>query len=200
MGIGQLGFKNLVFKRKFRFTFELQDICGKGTVPAHYVKVASRPNLEVEETEINYLNAKTWIPGKASWQTMEVTYLDVATADQAPLFNWLASVYNFTDPVNLEQGSQRGDYTATAILKMFDGCGALIETWTMQNVWPTGINFGEVDYSSSDICEISLTLRYSDVKYEPYCPAFEIKPCCTSCDPKPKQPAKAAAPVGGGDT
>ena len=74
MGIGRLGFQNTVFKRKFRFTFELEDICGGKKVPKHYVKVASRPNLSIEETEINFLNAKTWIPGKASWETMTVTY------------------------------------------------------------------------------------------------------------------------------
>lgn len=182
MGIGQLGFKNLIFKRKFRYTLEFQDICGTQSVPRHYVKTASRPNLAIEETEINFLNAKTWIPGKGSWETMTVTYIDVATADVAPLFNWLASVYNFTDPINLEQGSQRQDYTATAILKLWDGCGQLLERWTMTDVWPTAINFGELDYASSDECTIELTLRYSNVKYEPICPGFEIHPCCTPCD------------------
>lgn len=181
MGIGQLGFSNLIFKRKFRFTFELQDICGGQKVPSYYVKTASRPNLTIEETELNYLNAKTWIPGKGAWETMDVTYYDVATADAGPLFSWLASVYNFTNPITLEQGSRRSDYTATAILKMWDGCGQLIETWTMKDVWPTSIKFGDVDYSSSDICEIALTLRYSQVTYKPECPTFPITNCCTPC-------------------
>lgn len=194
MGIGQLGFKNLIFKRKFRFTFELFDICGNQSVPKHYVKVASRPNLSVEEVEVNFLNAKTWIPGKASWETMTVTYIDVATADAAPLFNWLASVYNFTDPINLEMGSQRADYTATAVLKMWDGCGQLLEKWEMKDVWPTAINFGDVDYASSDECTIELTMRYSEVKYTPECPKFAITPCCTPCDPPPPQTQQNGAP------
>lgn len=181
MGIGELGFSNLIFKRKFRYTFQLQDICGGLSVPEYYVKTAARPNLEVEETEINFLNAKTWIPGKASWQTMNVTYLDVATSDAAPLYSWLASIYNFTNPVTLEQGSMRKDYTATGILKIFDGCGQLLETWTMKNMFPTSIDFGDMDYSSSEICEIVLTMRYSDVTYVSSCPQFAINPCCTPC-------------------
>jgi hypothetical protein len=187
MGIGHLGFKNLIFKRKFRFTFELQDICGNQFVPKHYVKVASRPNLSIEETEINFLNAKTWIPGKASWETITVTYIDVASLDVAPLFNWLASVYNFTDPINLEMGSQRQDYTATAILKMWDGCGQLIERWEMTDVWPSSINFGDLDYAASDEATIELTLRYSNVKYFPECPGFTINPCCTPCKKDEKE-------------
>lgn len=188
MGIGNLGFSNLVFKRKFRFTFELQDICGQGTVPRHYVKVAARPQIDIEETEINFLNAVTWIPGKAKWQTMTVTYIDVATADAAPLWNWLASVYNFNDPINLQMGSQRRDYTATGVLKLYDGCGAELERWTMKDVWPTSINFGELDYASSDEVTIELTMRYSQVKYEPICPAFAINPCCSPCGGNPNAP------------
>lgn len=181
MGIGNLGFSNLVFKRKFRFTFELQNICGSQSVPRHYVKLAKRPNLQVEEKEINFLNAVTWIPGKAKWQEMTVTYIDVASADQAPLYNWLASVYNFTDPVNLQMGSQRRDYTATGVLTLLDGCGAQIEQWIMGDMWPKGIDFGELDYASSDEVTIELTLRFSQVQYKPLCPPFTITSCCTPC-------------------
>lgn len=182
MGIGHLGFSNLIFKRKFRFTFELFDICGGQSVPKHFVKVASRPNLSVEEVEVNFLNAKTWLPGKAAWETMTVTYIDVATTEMAPLFNWLASVYNFTDPVNLQMGSKRSDYTGTGVLKLWDGCGQLLEIWEMKDMWPNAINFGDLDYASSDDVTIELTMRYSQVKYTAVCPGFEIDPCCSPCD------------------
>jgi hypothetical protein len=192
MGIGQLGFRNLIFKRKFRYTFELFDICGGDTVPRHYVKLAARPNLAIEETEINFLNAKTWIPGKASWETITVTYIDVASSEAAPLFRWLASVYDFTDPINLHQGSQRLDYAATAVIKMWDGCGSLLETWTLKDVWPTSVNFGDLDYANSEEATIELTLRYSDVTYKNECPGFQISPCCTPCSPPPTTEEEAA--------
>ena len=190
MGIGLLGFKNTIFKRKFRYTFELQDICASNgsaqSVPKWYVKVAGRPNWSIEETEVNFLNAKTWIPGKQSFETMTVTYIDVATMDSAPLFNWLASVYDFTDPINLKMGSNRNDYAATAIIKMWDGCGQLLEIWTLNDVWPSAVNFGELDYSSSEEATIELTLRYSSIQYQPVCPGFQIGPCCNGCDPPKK--------------
>ena len=34
---------------------------------ARKIILDSRPSVEVEETEINYLNAKSWIPGKGHW-------------------------------------------------------------------------------------------------------------------------------------
>lgn len=182
MGMGQLGFRNLIFKRKFRWTFQVQDICGGQKVPEHYVKVAARPNLSIEETEINFLNGKKWIPGKGTWETITVTYYDVATNLNAPLFSWLASVYNFTDSVNLQMGSAVGDYSANAMIKLFDGCGQTLEQWTLGDCWPQAINFGELDYSSSEECTIELTIRYSQVDYKPICPTFTITSCCTPCN------------------
>ena len=182
MGMGVLGGPTLVFKRKFRWTFEIKEICGNSEVPKHFVKLASRPNISIEETEINYLNAKTWIPGKATWETITVTYYDVATNENSKLYTWLASVYNFVDPVHTTQGKHRTDYSGTGVLHLYDGCGVPLEVWTLRDLWPQAINFGELDYSSSEEATIELTLRYSQVAYEPLCPKFAIDPCCdTSC-------------------
>ena len=194
MGIGALGGPKLVYKRKFRWTMAITPNCQKNNkqIPYYFVKLAARPNLSVEETEINFLNAKTWIPGKGSWETITVTFLDVAgqappASDGSPggmpndiLFNWLASVYNFSDPVQLQMGSQRADYTATGILTLYDGCGTTLETWTIADLWPTSIQFGELDYTSSDTVDIELTLRYSQVQYKSSCPGVDISNCCTA--------------------
>ena len=188
MGIGVLGGSTIVFKRKFRWTLQMEDICGS-TVPEHFVKLASRPNLTIEETEINFLNAKTWIPGKAAWETITVTYYDVGGSDdrlEGPankgLWDWLASVYNFVDNVGLQQGNARDAYAGTARLILYDGCGEPMEEWIMRDAWPQAINFGDLDYSSSEEVTIELTLRYSDVSYKSLCPTFTIERCCVDCN------------------
>ena len=189
MGIGVLGFSNTVFKRKFRYTLKIAAKVPEGggkpcraDVPEHYVKVASRPNLGIEEVELNFLNAKKWIPGKATWENLTVTYIDVATQEMKPLYDWLATMYDFTDPVQLDQGHLPDDYSGTAILTMWDGCGAPLEVWQMDDMWPTAINFGDLDYSSSEECTVELTMRYSQVSYKAFCPdEYEPKACCNPC-------------------
>jgi hypothetical protein len=184
MGIGKLGGAQLIFKRKFRWTFRIDDICqqtGVQKVDEHFVKLAARPNLTIEETEINFQNAKTWIPGKASWETITVTYYDVATSDNQSLWNYLASVYEFTDPVRLRQGASRNQYGARGTLLMYDGCGNPLEVWTLNDMWPQAMNFGELDYSSSEEATIELTLRYSSVDYKSLCPNFTPQNCCGPC-------------------
>lgn len=180
MGIGRLGGNDIVHKRKFRWTFAVERDGGK-RVPASFVKVAKRPQIEIEETEINFLNAVTWIPGKGKWQTMEITYYDVSVqggGGNEELWSWLASVYNFIDNVALTQSSKRRCYGGTGICTMYDGCGNELEEWRMFDCWPTNVDFGELDYSQSEEATIVVTLRYSNVKYTNKCGPNPSAECC----------------------
>ena len=190
MGLGRLGGNDIVFKRKYRWTFEVKDICGGGKVPAHVVKLAARPNITIEETEINFLHAKTWIPGKGTWETISVTYYDIGgpgAAEMINLWTWLNSVYMFQNSTKLFQASRRGGplgrgYAATGLLSLYDGCGIEMERWVLGDLWPQAINFGELDYSSSEEVTLELTLRYSEVDYKRFCPNIPIPECCTGCN------------------
>lgn len=193
MGLGLLADPDLIFKRKFRWTFRVIGICGDDSkyITENFVKLASRPNLTIEETEINYLNAKMFIPGKGTWETVTVTYYDVAGADIpdittniTSLWNWILSVYNFADPLeeqHIPMGASRKDYSGTGQLVLYDGCGNALEAWKLIAVWPQAVNFGELDYSSSEEVTIELTLRYMHAVYKSYCPTIIFDPCCTGC-------------------
>jgi hypothetical protein len=187
MGMGLLGGPDIVFKRKYRWTFNLDVPCGP-PIGEQVVKLAARPNLTIEETEINFLHGKMWIPGKGTWETITVTYYDIGNDPTlSGLYSWLATIYDFTNPVNLYQSSRRGDggatpgYSGEADLALYDGCGNIMENWHLSNLWPQAINFGELDYSSSEEVTIELTLRYSEVTYTPYC-GVSFTPCCDGCD------------------
>lgn len=200
MGFGILAGNDVVFKRKYRWMFSIETDC-MGSIPAQFVKLASRPNLTIEETEINFLHGKMWIPGKGSWETITVTYYDLGgqsvAAGMTALYSWIATVYNFTNgagagtTVKLSQSSKRGTppyglpagqegYAATGILDLYDGCGFSMESWTLGHMWPQAVNFGELDFSSSEEVTIELTLRYSEVQYESHC-GGDVIPCCRGC-------------------
>lgn len=181
MGIGALGGSKLIIKKKHRWTFTVSDFCSGGVIPESFVQVAARPSLTIEETELNFLNAKRYVPGKATWETISVSYVDVATQDNLPLFDWIATLYDFTDPVNLHQASQSADYAGIGALQMYSGCGDPLELWTLGDIWPQSINFGELDYTSTDNCMIELTLRFSQVTYKSLCPSRQPQACCSPC-------------------
>lgn len=192
MGIGTVGLgdPNTIIKRKFRWTMEVESNNPQCYfyVPPYFCRVSARPNLSFEETEINFLNDKMWIPGKATWESITVTYMDVAgtlAGDAAQstvsLYQWLLNVFDFTAPNRKFMSSRRNAYTAKINLTVYDGCGKPVEQWILADAWPQSINFGDLAYDSSDPIDIELTLRYSQVQYIPLCPAHTFKLCCGGC-------------------
>lgn len=192
MGIGLLGGPNIVHKRKFRWSFEIFKNNGSGgpgapLVPKHFVKMAARPNITIEETEINFLNAKTYIPGKGTWETITVTYYDVSTksSGNTGLWSWLASVYDFTNPATLTQSSSRIGYSGFALCILYDGCGSALEEWSLEDAWPQAVQFGELDFASSEECTIEVTMRYSNVRYKNFCGPQPQADCSGCSSPAP---------------
>ena len=190
MGIGLLG--NAAFKRKYRWTFQVEQVGGEGgfNIGGAYVKSGNRPQIDIDETEINFLNGKTFIPGKATFNEISFTYYDVAVlADETvnSLLRWINRVYNFeqigtSTQIKATQGSYPNSagtgYAGTGVLTLLDGCGFAVEQWKLINCWPKSINFGDLDYSSSDECNIELSLRYSFATYNNFCNTAKKDDAC----------------------
>ncbi len=146
MGIGRIGQPGVIIKRKFRWTLEIITKCG--TIPKHYVKVAGRPKLSLDSTEINYLNATTWIPGKAKWDPISVTWIDVASSEMKSLWNWVATVYGFQNDAELKMSEKEG-WVGTGTLILYDGCGNELERWTLKSMFPESIDFGDLSITDT---------------------------------------------------
>lgn len=178
MGIGNIGLKGVIIKRKFRFTMAIQ--WGQGQIiPASYVKMAARPKLSIDSTEINFLNATTWIPGKAKWEPITVTYIDVTDYTTGPLLNWIATIYNFQNSNYLQMGEKQ-DWFGQAIIQMYDGCGNVLDAWTLGSCYPESVDFGELAYADSEEMTIELQLRYSEVNQVGACGPTAVG-SCTGC-------------------
>jgi hypothetical protein len=190
MGLGVLRDPKIRFKRKFRWTLEIRYCGTNGTQPVkiakEFCKTASRPQIAIDETEINYLNGKMFLPGKATIETITVSFYDISgptgEVNNTSILGWVASVYNIFDPVNLEMGQSPEQYEGAGRLTMYDGCGKALEGWIMSGMWPNNVNFGELDMSDSGECTVDLTIRYREVLYRSFCPPSQANRCgCAPC-------------------
>ena len=180
MSIGQIGAERLVYKRQFRWAMYLTNTDGSafdGDSRMWYLRMANRPTLTVEETEINHLHEKHWISGKPSWDTISMTIYDVkyvdtinsaASASELAIHGWLNRVWQFGDPgafgqtgyAPFDMGDHDAQYKLNLTIKMLDGHGATMETWWLQGCWPTNVNWGSLDYSSSETADVETTVRF----------------------------------------
>lgn len=147
----QLLANNFEPKRKFRWFLQIDGI------DAFVLKTAARPQATFDETMIDYINAKRWIAGKMTWSPIAITMHDpIAPSAAQKIMDWLRLNY---EEVTGAMG-YASFYKKNISLKLLDPQGAVVELWDIQGAWPQDVNWGELDYASSDNAEIAFTLRF----------------------------------------
>jgi len=138
-------------KLKNRFVMSIDGI------PAYLIKTAARPSIEFEEVELNHMNVKRFVKGKATWQSIEITMYDpvVPSAAQAAM-EWIRLSH---ESVTGRDGYS-DFYKKDVDFQVLGPVGDVVEQWKLKGTWIQSANFNDLDFSSSDPVEISLTLRY----------------------------------------
>ena len=153
-------------KRKYRYKLTLFD----GEV-AWYVKSVSAPSYEITSVEHAFSDHVFNFPGKIKWSDIEITLVDPAGKDDVVHKTLsLISLAGYEIPNADTLNSNRAFKTFTKqalvesngnmILETQNPEGATIEKWTLNNAFITNVKFGDFDYSSDDMREISLTIKY----------------------------------------
>ena len=138
-------------KLKNRFIMEIDGI------PAYMIKTAQRPQIQFDEVELNHMNVTRYVKGKGKWQQLQITLYDpiVPSASQA-VMEW----------VRLSHESVTGRdgysdfYKKDVNFNVLGPVGDKIEEWTLKGAYITDAQFGDLDFSSSEPVEITVTLRY----------------------------------------
>ena|SRR3990167_486053 len=138
-------------KRKFRWILEINGI------DSFMCKTASRPTMTWEVTTIDWINSKRYLAGKHEFETLAVTLYDpIAPSGAQQVMEWVR--------LNFELVSGRSGYAdfykRDITLKMLDPVGTVVEVWDIKGAWPENVTMGDLDYASSDMAEISLTIRF----------------------------------------
>jgi len=183
MGLGNLGRGDTIFKRKFRWMFEVPSIVGEG-MNMYPPSAAARPKLTFNDFQVNHLVETITIPGRPVWNPITLTVYDIVYDNSAsgntpahPIYEWILSLYGEYPyfPYKFSGGQVAyGGYGGAAnrfkkpyaYIVMYDGCGCKLEQWTLENVWPSDADFGELDMGSSDVATITLTLKYDRASLE----------------------------------
>jgi len=123
-----------------------------------YLMSASRPSFKFEEPEMHHDQEVTRFAGKQDWEPITLKWYDIEqTPDvSAGLYAWLETVTNIAS-ANVNTPA---NYKRTAQLAMTDGTGQETETWQICNTWPSSVNWGELDYTATDLATIEATMRY----------------------------------------
>lgn len=140
--------------RVYRWIFGIGDI-----LDAYTAKTFARPTRAFEEIQMDYINTKRWMAGKHTWNDIQlVLYEPIAPSAGAKVEEWLKLNYNSVDG----KAGYASVYKQPITLKMLDPIGNIAQEWIIKGAWPRDINYGPLDYASSDAATIELTIRYDE--------------------------------------
>ena len=168
-------------KRNFRWLLYL------GGIPSWICKKVTKPAVSITETVHEYLNHKFYYPGRAEWQTIDVTLVDPVNPDAVATMNEIIRFSGYTPPESQFDTMTLNKSDAVAALgrvriqqlgtkvagAQFAGASTAedgqvlhkpVEEWILYNAWVKDVKYGELDYTSDDLTEITVTLRYDFAK------------------------------------
>ena len=114
-------------------------------------------NISQDEEEIQFLNTSTWVIGRFRWEPITLTLRDAMGPSTAQaVMEW---VRLHSESVTGRQGYAAG-YKKDVELEMLDPTGVVVQKWILQGTQLNDADFGSLDYSSSDLADITCTLRF----------------------------------------
>jgi hypothetical protein len=156
-------------KRQFRW---LLYIAG---MPQFIVKNVKKPSFSVAVTPHDFINYKFKYPGRVEWQDIQVTIVDPVQPDSAASLVKILENAGYVYPDNFtSQANEPKTISKKALVDSLGGqiqlvqFGAntgdqqenVLEKWTINNPLITTVDFGNLDYSSDDLVNISMTFAY----------------------------------------
>ena len=139
-------------KTKNRF---IMDIDG---IPSYFVKTMNRPQITFEEIELNHINVKRYLKGKATWEPLEVSLYDpIVPSGAQAVMEWVR--------LHHESVSGRDGYSdfykKEISFQLLGPVGDVVEEWKLIGAFIQTANFNDLDFANgTDVADISLTLRY----------------------------------------
>lgn len=144
-------------KRQFRWIMEIDGL------DAFTARTGTRPSKNFESVTIDYINQKRYVAGKGEWQPMEFSLYDpIAPSAAQKITQWLRLVHD--DPTGRMGYAEM--YKRNFSLKLLDGLGNVVEKWNIIGAWPMEIQWGELDYASSDNVTVTFNLRMDECRLE----------------------------------
>tara|TARA_Y100000310_G_scaffold75321_1_gene71621 strand:- start:1812 stop:2363 length:552 start_codon:yes stop_codon:yes gene_type:complete len=157
-------------KRKFNFEVDISD--AELMMKKYYAKSVTKPSFTVNAAEHNYLNHTFYYPGRVTWNDVSITFVDPGGEDSASggLAMMLRNMgYNPPggpeDNVTISK-SNAVDAMGSVKISQLDEEGNVLDTWTLLNAWLMEVNFGELDYTSDDLVEVTCTIKYDFAKLD----------------------------------
>jgi hypothetical protein len=141
-----------------------------GETNSWLVTQVKKPSATIGEVSHKYLNHTFYYPGRVEWDTVNATLVDPVSPNAAGLMAnvlercgyVLPGNINVTDAITKKKAVE--ELGAVTISQFGSDKSDVVEKWELVNAFITNIDWGELNYDSDDLTNITLTMRYDYAK------------------------------------
>lgn len=160
----------LMPKLQYRFRVQFQNLGNaSGTKATRNVVSVGRPALTHEEVTVDTYNSKIYLAGKHSWDPITLTLRDDVDSEVIEL---LGKQLNRQVNHNDQSGAFVGaNYKFGMTIETLDGSqddsdAAVLDQWTLAGCFISNIQYGELNYATSDVVQVSVTIRFDNASHD----------------------------------
>jgi len=138
-------------KTKNHFIMEIDGI------PSYMIKTVTKPQLQFEAITLDHINIKRKLKGKGEWQDVTMTLYDpIVPSGAQAVMDWVRLSHESLTGRDGYAGMYKKDIDCYTLGPL----GDKTEQWKLKGAFILSAEFGDLDWSASDVVEISLTLAY----------------------------------------
>ena len=155
---------------RFRVMFENFGISTPRTELTKQVVDFSRPEVTFDDIDIEVYNSRLRLAGKHSWGNATVNIRDDALGNVSRLVGeQLQRQFDFFEQSSAGAGI---DYKFVTRCEMLDGGNGtetpqVLETWELYGCYLQNVNYNQVQYSTSEPVQITMTIRFDNALQKP---------------------------------
>lgn len=150
-------------KLQYRFRVNLYDFGrnnGSTTEITQNVISVTRPSLTHDEVTLDAYNSRAYLAGKHTWEPVTLTLRDDINGT---VTKHVASQLQKQLNQGLQSAPAAGrDYKFGMVIEQLDGSqpGLVVESWSLNGCFIQNANYGENNYATSDVMQITLQIRF----------------------------------------
>lgn len=158
-------------KYRFRLSFINFGVSTNNVIElTKQVQDAKRPSVKFNPVTVDIYNSKVYFQGKPEWDEASVTLRDDAAGNISKLVGeQIQKQFDFGEQASAASGI---DYKFQLQIDILDGGNGTatpnaLESWALYGCFLSSVDYGELNYNSSDPMTVALTIRFDNAEQLP---------------------------------
>ena len=124
-------------------------------IPSFICKKVNRPTIAIEAKELDHINTKRKIQGKATWENVTIEMYDpVVPSGAQAVMEWVRLGH---ESVTGRDGYS-DFYKKDVYIRTLGPVGDVVEEWILKGAYCQNANFGDMDWTSETPANINITV------------------------------------------